>query len=581
MTEFDTKPDNAQFSPFQEKIALENFYAGANRGEILLEMTGALEDGVALMVLSGEEGSGKSMMCRMLEKETSRLYPSVMFPETVESFEDVVKIVAMRLGLKLDAGHEIKGVDGLLDRLTAHMVEEATQLLIIFDGAENIYLATLERIRKMLDRVTHAGGRMHIVFSGRKTFLENCDQLSICDFKNTTELHFELKPLSEQETEEYIRFCAAKLGDGEKTRLFNDGIISNIYSLAHGNFRMTNLLAKESLRTHHDDTSFMVLLESVKDEVDEDEEGVQQEVPHPVKRYAQYLPWVGGIACFVLLLFYLLKPADNKSELEQVQAPKEPAEVEVITQPSPPPQDKIAEEVVAVPPPFTKEGGQAPAGNTMELLSDSGTAVPGPVIAENRDESGGAAKTPLEISQQGHEPEGKQSAPIMTSLSEEPPVVAKVVELRQEKPLKRKPTVEAEGDKGSLKAKPGVEQPGGKAITSQLIVDQVFQKRLSAGSAWLKGAKDTDYTVQIMVLTAKNAEENLKKMLNQPNYRQEAGNFFIFKKAGGSETIFVFYGEYPSIAKARLTQNSLPSFLREHQPYAISIKAAMSKVKKK
>jgi septal ring-binding cell division protein DamX len=115
---------------------------------------------------------------------------------------------------------------------------------------------------------------------------------------------------------------------------------------------------------------------------------------------------------------------------------------------------------------------------------------------------------------------------------------------------------------------------------AHLSVDRLLQKRVSAGVAWAKGVKEDAYTMQLMVLTDKNAEGNLKKMLEQPQYRQVAGNFFIFKKAAGSGIIFVFYGEYPNLAKARLAQNSLPSFLRDHQPYAISITGAMAKVTK-
>lgn len=88
------------------------------------------------------------------------------------------------------------------------------------------------------------------------------------------------------------------------------------------------------------------------------------------------------------------------------------------------------------------------------------------------------------------------------------------------------------------------------------------------------------YTVQLMALASITAEKNLKKMLAQVNYRQEAGNFYIFNKATVPENIFVFYGEYPSIERARLAKNSLPKFLRDHRPYALSIKGAIAKARK-
>jgi septal ring-binding cell division protein DamX len=69
-------------------------------------------------------------------------------------------------------------------------------------------------------------------------------------------------------------------------------------------------------------------------------------------------------------------------------------------------------------------------------------------------------------------------------------------------------------------------------------------------------------------------------MLARDNYRQEAGNFYIFKKTAMPENIFVFYGEYPTMERARLVKNSLPEFLLKYKPYALSIKEAMVKVEK-
>jgi septal ring-binding cell division protein DamX len=120
-----------------------------------------------------------------------------------------------------------------------------------------------------------------------------------------------------------------------------------------------------------------------------------------------------------------------------------------------------------------------------------------------------------------------------------------------------------------------------KAIVtkSHFAADKLYNERLSAGLGWERGAKEGMFTVQLMALASKTAEKNLKKMLAQNNYRQEAGNFYILKKSTASEKIFVFYGEYPSLERARLVTNSLPKFLRDHKPYVLSIKGAVAKIR--
>jgi type II secretory pathway predicted ATPase ExeA/septal ring-binding cell division protein DamX len=582
MTEIQKHPNTMQVSPFQEEIAVENFYAGANRGEVLHRMTAALEEGVALMVLSGEEGSGKTMLCRMLESQTSGAYITVLFSRTVESFEDVVKIVAKRMGVGLEGGNDGKSVDGLLDRITSRLMQESSTLLIIFDEAENIYLATLERIRKMLDRLTHAGARISIVFAGRRTFLENCDQLSICDFKNTADLHFVLAPLTEQETGDYLRDCALRLENPDRKKVFNDEITRNIFSLAKGNFRVTNLLAEESLRTHGDDTSFMVLLESVKEEVKAEEDDGQQEMPHLIKRYAHYFPWIGGVGCIALLLFFLVKPdsGDRNSAVEQAAVQKESAVEEKATEVGKPPEEETAETTVTDPPPAASPE-PLPAGSetVQELLSDGSAAAEKITVSEPEkpvDKGPTVIETVAQTSGSGVQP---LPPPVKARIQPPPPV--KIPVLRQDQPLKRKPQSDtAKGGKGPVRMQPRTEAKAAIAANTQLTVDQLLQKRLAAGAALVKRGMESAYTMQLMVLTDKNAEDNLKKMLAQPQYRKEAGNFFIYKRTGRSDIIFVFYGEYPDLAAARLAQDNLPVFLRVHQPYAISVKGALAKVKK-
>jgi hypothetical protein len=151
----------------------------------------------------------------------------------------------------------------------------------------------------------------------------------------------------------------------------------------------------------------------------------------------------------------------------------------------------------------------------------------------------------------------------------------KVVVLKPVPPIKMRPSTWTQ-DQGE--ANKAVAKSDGPQPTAALTVDQLYQMRLQAGTTWMKADKKDKFTVQLMVLTAKNAEANFKRMLGQANYHQEAGKFYIFKKSGSPEVVWVFYGEYGSLELARTAQGNLPPFLREHNPYAISIKGAIGKV---
>jgi len=324
-------------SPFQEETVLENYFSGGNRGEVLSQMKEAMQNDVTLMVLTGAEGSGKTMICRLLEHEIMPSCRTVFFSRTVDSFEEVVRIIAMRLGIDTLIATDGRNVELALEEITDFLLAESGDLLIIFDEAENIYLATLERIRNMLDRITRSGARIHILFSGRNAFLENCDQLSICDFQNTNELHFALTPLTKTETVDYLKNCAFRLTDEDATKNFTDEAVDEIYALAKGNFKLTNILGGESLKFQDNDLSFMVPLDNVEEDV-----GVEEEThsgrtfPDFARQLVAYLPWIGGTVCGLLVVLLWLSFGDDKSNVDQDFDQTEQTEVVTVVRKRPP-----------------------------------------------------------------------------------------------------------------------------------------------------------------------------------------------------------------------------------------------------
>ncbi|TKB05716.1 AAA family ATPase [Desulforhopalus sp. IMCC35007] len=599
MTDISIDQDSQVSSPFQEEIDLAHYYAAESVECTLLSINAAIADGVPLIVLSGEEGSGKTMLCHKLNHDPQQNCNTVFFPRTVDSFEDVVRIVALGLGLELQTGDETKSLETVLEEIALSLTKSGQPLLLIFDEAENIYLATLERIRKMLDRIIAAGGRIHVLFAGRKPFLENCEQLSMCEFKNTKEHHVEIEPLSEEETVAYLRHRSSQLTDVDGDTIFTSEVLKKIYQVGRGNFRMTNILAEEAVDKDGDDSSFMVLLESVKDDaLEKIDSGIVPLIKKNVAKYRTFLPFIGiGVGVLAVIFLFLQPGPEKNAELGQKPATEQVVAEKIDVSPAqlPPPQFPVEEEKndVTIEEPVVEPEAEEERPLAEEELeaqpSEIVEEVPVVVVApkvENQVQSHPQTHFPVE--------EEKKLVFTATKKKEKIAIVEKelpeadlevaekieVMELLRNAEKKKRPEDLPKTTLATLKAEPVTEVPLKVDAKMQFSIDQLYKKRLMAGASWYRNKKDDMYTVQIMVLTSETAEENLKKMLEEEGYRREAGNFYIFKKLSTSDTLFVFYGEYATIAEARTAQNSLPQFLRDHKPYAISVKGAMAKVKR-
>jgi septal ring-binding cell division protein DamX len=354
----------------------------------------------------------------------------------------------------------------------------------------------------------------------------------------------------------------------------------------------------------------MVLLESVKDDaIEKIDGGIVSLIKKHVAKYRSYLPYIGGgfgvlAICF---LFLLSRPEKNAEPVQKAVAEQVVTErIDASPVKLPPPQFPVEEkknDVTAEDPVLESEVAAAEEEIPVAESSVAESPVaeppvvnPSEVVLETPVVTVPTIENQAEPQKQIPPPAIEEKKLVLTATKKKEKIIVKeielpvadvevaekieVMELLRNTEKKKRPEDLPKTTLVTLTAEPIVEEPVKVDAKMQFSIDQLYKKRLMAGASWYKNKKDNMYTVQIMVLTSKTAEENLKKMLSEEGYRREAGNFYIFKKLSTSDTLFLFYGEYATIAEARTAQNSLPQFLRDHKPYAISVKGAMAKVRR-
>ncbi|MBN4048975.1 hypothetical protein JYU00_02330 [bacterium AH-315-N22] len=85
----DVEKTSKDSTPFQSEWNTAHFFAGGGRGAVLKDLQEALADKTELVTLIGEEGSGKTMLCKMLQEQWDTTHKIISMPSVVESFEDV------------------------------------------------------------------------------------------------------------------------------------------------------------------------------------------------------------------------------------------------------------------------------------------------------------------------------------------------------------------------------------------------------------------------------------------------------------------------------------------------------------
>ena len=519
-------------SPFSEEPDTDIFFPEAGRSEIVKALCADLRAGKPLIRMIGSEGSGKTMLCRLLLQQLPDTDFEVLYLDNpIGSFDDLLHVVCLDLGMD-PAKIPEQGMLSELRVLLARRKEQQKNVVLIVDEAEKLFLAALERLMRA---ICEAGEDhvLHVLLVGRPALDANLDQLTVYCSDVDIKTGYVLEPLTEEETGRYLKFrlMAAGLPSDSREEIFTDGAVHKIFASARGNLRLINILAEEALQASCTDKSFLVLLDHVVEQDDKSEGKTAGRILSSDLWRNKLLLLGGGGLAVLLLLVLLFTGNEDKDTIESVSVPEQTDTVVSVAE-SPKPGAEQAEPSPEV-----------------------------PVAAADKEEQHAA---PAEES--------------LSSLEEAAPELQtdEVVDL---KPGRMKTMPEPDEAAGPEKDRPAVSKPVPpvSADSSSRDGEQLYQQRIRASAKWLAGAYHNRYTVQLMMLASQQAAHNIQTRLVQDNFFAIKDNLYILNKKTSPPTLFVFYGTYDSMEQARQARNNMPLFLRKHHPYALSISDAMKK----
>jgi type II secretory pathway predicted ATPase ExeA len=573
-------------APFQAQLNTAQFFAGGGRDTVLLAIKAAFRDQVGIVTLIGEEGSGKTMLCKMLHEQWDSSCKVVLLPQTVKSFEDIVQATARECDLQYPAETKRDDVKRIFLELVASLRLRGESLLLVCDEAEKMYLATLERMRKVLDDVNQDGGGLHLLFSGRESLAGHFGQLDLCDFELISEKQFVLSIFDKDDIWSYLNFCMQAHGGNVQQEVFTREAAEKIASMGMGNLRRINRFADIALRSSDAENSLLVLVDHVKEgdasgDLQAVKPGLLQRIPSLPKLPFSLAYSLGGAGVLsVLLLLFVFRGDDdikdigNLPQLQESVESTSPVMAIVSTAQDVPPQESPKETVERVTPDPVRNEPVETATERGEVEEE----VEVPVVTAPDLKSGQSQK------EKSIEELESVAATPQASRQHTPVEISPVEIVERVAGESRVPELSSQG-KNSPEKLTRITAGAKKQVPEQAVVapvipgDPVLASLVVGGNRWQTGVDDARFSIQLMALTSDQAEENLKRILLEPEYQKIVDKLVMLKRPSDPPVILVFYGLYPSMAAARNARNNMPIFLRKHHPYAISVRGAVEKAR--
>src|SRR5688572_10658005 len=130
-------------APFKITPNTEFFFSGGNRGPILEALIYAITHGEGIIKVTGEVGSGKTMLCHMLPTRLPPHIEIVYIANPSVSSEEILHAIAFDLELPVERGAQRLEVMQALHDFLVERHAEGKRVVVFVEESQSMPLATL------------------------------------------------------------------------------------------------------------------------------------------------------------------------------------------------------------------------------------------------------------------------------------------------------------------------------------------------------------------------------------------------------------------------------------------------------
>jgi MSHA biogenesis protein MshM len=222
------------------------FFGSPGSQEALNTLLVAARNGEGFIKITGEVGTGKTLLCRKFMATLGEGFVTAYVPNPYLEPRTLMLALADELEIALDKDvDQHRLLKSIMDRLL-QLAGQGKRVLLCLDEAQAIPVESLEALRLLTNLETEKRKLLQIVLFGQPELNRKLELESIRQLAQRITFHYHLGPLSRDDLDFYVAH-RLRVAGFTGARLFSRGAIRELYAASGGVPRLVNVLAHKSL----------------------------------------------------------------------------------------------------------------------------------------------------------------------------------------------------------------------------------------------------------------------------------------------------------------------------------------------
>jgi MSHA biogenesis protein MshM len=238
-------------------------FSGTSHQEALNTLLVAASSGEGFTKITGEVGTGKTMLCRRFMSALDAGYVCAYLPNPLLEPKGLMHALAQELHLEVAEGAALQALIQQLGHALLSYARKDKRVLVCIDEAQALPLDTLEALRLLTNLETEKRKLLQVILFGQPELDEILAQDSLRQLRQRITFEYRLQGLNKPELLLYLEHRLRVAGYSGRP-LFTRGAVNALYSASDGVPRLINVLAHKALLVVYGEGGYEVQSRHIK-----------------------------------------------------------------------------------------------------------------------------------------------------------------------------------------------------------------------------------------------------------------------------------------------------------------------------